>query len=205
MSGKNAPRESFDEKNNQRRVGRRLIMVYPPPIMPVQLGQDITARLDKIVDSLDKEFLYQPAKMSAMLWLNFPNLCFPVPLAFAITLPPGATVTLSVDVAPGFVEVLVGKAIFTVDVDFVMSLVQLYDNGRFLSQDPAVTGGDMEINEWVPVLTRWTLILTNNSLLFNCTFHTFSVTYAIEAKLFNYIKDKMRKLGLTIIPEEVLK
>ena len=181
-------------------------MVMPiPPIMPVLLGQDITARLDKIVDSLDKEFLWNPERMCAILWLNFPNLCDPVPTVLAITLPPGASITIAYGVAPGFVELLVGKVFANVDVDFVMSFVQLYDNGRLLAQDPAMTNMEFEVKEWIPVLTQWTLILTNNSLLMNCTFHSWTISYAIEAKLFNYIKDKMRKLGLTVIPEEVLK
>lgn len=172
-------------------------------IPSVQLSQDVTDRLGTIINSMDKEFLHNPEKMCAVLWLNFPNLCYPVPLAFAITLAPGATITIDADVAPGFVEVMVSRAFSTVDLDFVMSLVQLYDNGKLLGQDPAMVSVEAEIREWLPVLTRWTLVLTNNSLLFNCTFHSLSVTYAIEAHVFNYIKNKMRELGLTIIPEEV--
>jgi hypothetical protein len=172
-------------------------------IPSVEIGVEVTDRLDAIIDSMNKEFLFNPQKMCSTLWLNFPNLCFPAQLAFAITLPPGATVTFNTAVAPGFVEVLVGKPKVVVDVDFVMSMMEFYDNNRFLGGDPALTTMEQEINEWVPVQSTWILTLTNNSVFFNCTFHTFNVAYAIEAHLFNYIKEKLRKLGLTIIPEEV--
>ena len=107
------------------------------PIDVIQFGLDMIPRLDKIIDSLDKEFLSKPEKMCAILWLNFPNLCFPVPLAYALTLAPGATVTVAADVVPGFIEVLAGVAVSTVDVDFVLTLLEQIDNGRIIFQDPS--------------------------------------------------------------------
>lgn len=174
-------------------------------IPQIQLGVEVTDRLDKIIESLDKEFLFSPEKMCAVLWLNFPNLVYPVILAFSITLAPGATVEFATTVPSGFVEVLVKSVKLAVDVDFILSYIQLYDNGKIIAQDPAVTNYEISISEWFPVLTNWQAFITNNSAFFNCTLHSWSVTYEIESHLFNYVKDKLKKLGQSIITEEVFK